>query len=69
MTTSIRPTVTAHRGKFNIRVRDGRDWTRLTEGEGLGNFSLGPYGVMIHGSADVWTLIPWSNITIIEPTT
>lgn len=69
MTTSIRPARTAHLGRFNVRVRDGRDWTRVVEGEGLGNFSLGPYGVTIHGSSDVWTLIPWSNILVIEPTT
>lgn len=69
MTTSIRPVTTAHRGKFNVKVRDGRDWNRVVEGEGLGNFSMGPYGVTIHGTGDGWTLIPWSNITVIEATT
>lgn len=69
MTTSIRPTVTAYAGRFNIRVRDGRDWTRITEGAEPGEFEKGPYGVTIHGKGMVWTLIPWSNIVVIEPTT
>lgn len=69
MTTSIRPTVTAHRGLFNVRVRDGRDWQRLREGDGQGEFEQTTYGVKIHGKGGVWTLIPWANVTIIEPTT
>lgn len=69
MTTSIRPVARAHQGRYNVKVRDGRDWNRLVEGEGFGNFSMGPYGVTIYGTGDGWTLIPWSNIVIIEPTT
>ncbi len=51
-----------------VRVRDGNDTPRLVEGNAPGQFELGPYGVTLHGANGVWTLIPWSNVTRIEPT-
>lgn len=70
MTTSIRPVTAVHRGRFNVRVRDGKTWTRVVEGTEPGEFEMGAYGVTIHGKMPgVWTLIPWPNILVIEPTT
>jgi len=69
VTTTIKAATKVHQGRFNVRVRDGRDWTRLELGSEPGEFELGDYGVMVHGKAGTWTLIPWSNILVVEPTT
>lgn len=71
MTMSIRPVRTAagttHR--HNIRTREGHDWLRMVQGTEPGQYEMGPYGVVLHGKNELWTLIPWANIVVIEPTT
>lgn len=70
MTMSIRPAVTAHAGRFNIRVREGKSWMRMEQGPERGEFEMGPFGVTVWGARPgTWTLIPWTNILAIEPTT
>lgn len=71
MTTSIRPVRTAagvtHR--HNIRTREGRDLMRMVQGTEPGQYEMTQYGVVWHGKNELWTLIPWTNILVIEPTT
>lgn len=56
--------------RFRIRVREGKTWERMVPGTGPGEFSMVPFGVEIHGSRlGQFTLIPWSNVVIVEPTT
>lgn len=56
--------------RFDIRVRDGKDWTRMAEGAGPGEFRKTQYGVEVQSrTPGRVTLIPWSNILVIEPTT
>jgi hypothetical protein len=72
MTTSIRRVTSAHQGLFDIRVVHNirLRTTRMREGTEAGEFEIGPYGVTVHGKLPgIWTLIPWSNIASIEPTT
>jgi hypothetical protein len=53
--------------RHTIRVKEGRDITRAEEGTGYGQFTMEPYGVKYYGKNGLWTLIPWTNVLMIEP--